>query len=260
MISALSFGGGVNSTAMLLELCNRGNPPSIVLFADTGGEFPQTYAHVREMQAWCAQCAIPWQTVSNAGRGQGDTLEENCLERKELPSLAYGFKGCSAKWKRQPMDRFLSAWGPAVAEWQRGEKVTRYIGIDAGEAHRATLTEDTKFRYAYPLVEWDIDRDGCLDIIAAAGLQPPRKSSCFFCPAMRKHEILQLAEDHPDLAERAIQMERNAVTTSVAGLGRSWRWADLINADKRQQKLWPGSGPAVPCGCHDEADEGEVRP
>jgi len=42
VISVLSFGGGVNSTALLVGLCGRSQAPSLVLFADTGSELPET--------------------------------------------------------------------------------------------------------------------------------------------------------------------------------------------------------------------------
>ena len=47
-----SFGGGVNSTAMLVGLWERGEKVDLILFADTGGEKPHTYAHVMEMSEW----------------------------------------------------------------------------------------------------------------------------------------------------------------------------------------------------------------
>ncbi len=254
-VSVLSFGGGVNSTAMLIELVARQYPPSLVLFSDTGGEKPTTYAHVAEMDAWCAERGIPFVRVSNAGRGQGDSLEENCLQRRELPSLAYGFKGCSVKWKRQPMDRYLRDWEPAKLAWGEGVKVVRLIGIDASEAHRAALTEDKLYRYSYPLVQWNMGREECIESIRMAGLKVPEKSSCFFCPAMRRHEIFDLAHRYPDLAKRAVAIEENAVTHTVAGLGRNWKWSDLLNQDRRQGKLFSDPPVDQPCGCHDEGDE-----
>lgn len=257
MTSVLSLGGGVNSTAMLLELVKRGTPPDLVLFADTGGELPATYAHVAQVTDYCTEHKIPVYAVTNAGRGQGDSLEDNCLKRKELPSLAYGFKGCSVKWKRQPMDRFVREWQPAKDAWERGEKVTRYIGIDAGERHRADnakMSDTHKYDYRYPLVEWCVDRDGCLEIIAEAGWEKPPKSSCFYCPAMRRNEILKLQKEHPDLLERALKIESNAETHTTAGLGRNWKWADFIRQENAQGKLWPEM-PEAPCGCFDESEE-----
>lgn len=252
--AVLSFGGGVNSTALLVGLEARAELPHLVLFSDTGGERPATYKHVEHMAAWCAVRGVPFVTVTNGGRGQGATLEENCLTRKELPSLAYGFKGCSSKWKRQPMDRYVREWAPAVECWKHGGKVLRLIGIDAGESHRAVLTEDAKHVYSYPLVDWGWGRDECVAAIRDAGLDVPPKSSCFFCPAMRRAEVLRLAEEEPDLFARAIAIESNAETRTIVGLGRNWKWADLVRQDRAQGKLWDAQLPAIPCGCMDEGD------
>ena len=249
----LSLGGGVNSTALLLALARRDELPDLVLFADTGGERPETYEHVERVEAFCVERGVQFERVTNAGRGQGDSLEDNCMRRRELPSLAYGFKGCSVKWKRQPMDGFVRDWQPAKDCWDAGGKVVRLIGIDAGERHRAVLTDDKLFRYSYPLVQWDMARDECIEEISAAGWPVPPKSSCFYCPAMRRHEILALKQEHPDLLARALAIEANAETHTVAGLGRNWRWADFIKQDDAQGKLWPEID--SPCGCMDESDE-----
>ena len=246
----LSFGGGVNSTGLLVGLVNANASPDLVLFADTGGELPDTYAHVAEMFRWATSRGIRFEFVTNAGRGQGATLEENCLMRRELPSLAYGFKGCSVKWKRQPMDRFLAEDAQAKAVWESGGKVTRLIGIDAGESHRAVLTEDKKFAYKYPLVEWGWDRDLCLEAIRSAGLKVPPKSSCFFCPARKKREVMRLKKEHPDLFKRCEQMEANSMAHTAKGLGRSWSWTNYAKADEAQGRLFPDQ-PDMPCDCMD---------
>lgn len=248
----LSFGGGVNSTAALVELVRRSEPPDLVIFADTGGERPDTYAHVELMRSWCRERSIEWADVNAFDRF--GTLEQRSLERKELPSLAYGFKGCSDKWKRQPMDRFLRSHKRALGVWDTGGLVERCIGIDAGESHRAVLTEDGRFKYRYPLVEWGMDREGCIAAIRAHGLEVPSKSSCFFCPAMKKREILELQRSNPELLERAIKIESNAVTTTVAGLGRSWSWGAFIKADKAQGRLFPETMD-TPCMCEDGKED-----
>lgn len=38
----VAYGLGVNSTAMLVEFARRGIRPDLILFADTGGEKPET--------------------------------------------------------------------------------------------------------------------------------------------------------------------------------------------------------------------------
>lgn len=248
----ISFGGGTNSAAMVIGMIERGEHIDHVLFADTGGEKPHTYAFIKTFDEWLRGRGMAITVVSNAGRGQGDSLEENCLKRNELPSLAYGYKGCSVKWKRQPMDRYLRDL-PGVKElWADGQLVTRCIGIDASETRRAKLPPDNKWIYRYPLVEWGWDRDACIAAIQRAGLPLPGKSSCFFCPAAKKAEVLQLAKEHPDLLTRAVQMERNSHAHTVKGLGRHWSWEQLVRSEAPETLPETVS---MPCDCNDGEEE-----
>jgi hypothetical protein len=123
--------------------------------------------------------------------------------------------------------------------------VVKAIGLEAGEDHRLTWKDSSPnpakrmsreqwldqnyFVYWYPLMEWGLDRERCKKIIAEAGLPIPVKSACFFCPASKKKEIAWLADNHPDLHQRALRIERNAQAnlTSVKGLGRSFAWEKL---------------------------------
>ena len=254
MVAALSFGGGVNSTALIAGMVERGvQPPAWLLFADTGGEHAETYDHVAAVDAWLEQRAWPRITrVSNAG--QHASLEAECLTNRTLPSLAFGNKGCSVKWKRQPQERFLRDQ-PAVQEaWARGELVTRFLGIDAGEEHRAAgIPDDNRWRYEFPLIRWGWDRQECVAAIKRLGMPMPRKSACWFCPANRKAEVVELAREHPELFKRAVAMEDNAELTTVKGLGRSYSWAELVKAEQSQRRLWPEL--ELPCMCMDGTDD-----
>ena len=46
MITVASFGGGTDSTAMLIGMWQRKEPVDLILFADTGGEKPHTYKYI----------------------------------------------------------------------------------------------------------------------------------------------------------------------------------------------------------------------
>lgn len=135
--------------------------------------------------------------------------------------------------KRTPQDRFVQNWPPAQKCWQRGQKVIKAIGYDAGPAdsRRFRYEEDSQYRYWYPLVEWGHDREQCQKIITRAGLPVPMKSACFFCPASKKHEILWLQKNHPDLLQRALHIEQKAQDSliSVKGLGRSFVWNSYLS-------------------------------
>jgi hypothetical protein len=256
---AVAFGGGTNSTAMLCGFRERGIKPDLITFADTGGEMAHTYEHILEMDT---QCRLWWgigiEIVRKNYDGAFEGLEKECLRGKKLPSLAYGSKACSMKYKIQPQTVALKSWLDA----QDAKEVTRAIGYDAGESHRATDIEgeDLKSgRRAYnwfPLIEWNWRRSDCVDAIARHGLTQPGKSSCFFCPAMKRGEILRLKDEHPDLFKRALAIESNASTTKNMGLtGRALRWADIGAQDDAQGRLWDflddKDETDTPCGCYD---------
>jgi hypothetical protein len=258
----ISYGGGVNSTALLVGMRERGLTPDLILFSDTGGEFDYTYRTVEKISERCVEWfGMPVVTINNADR-EGfphTSLEDECRNNKTLPSLAFGFKGCSTKWKRQPMDRYIKSWEPALEAWERGEKVIRLIGIDAGEAHRSANLEtldDPKFDYRRPLIEWGWARDECIEACVRGFGFTPRRSACWFCPATRKPEVLALAADYPELFERAVAMERRAAPDLgvVKGLGRKWTWERLVKADSAQLKLFP-EAPDLACGCFDGEED-----
>lgn len=230
----------------------RGIIPDLILFADTGGERPETYEYVEMFSSWLVGHGMPSVTVvwKVTREGERQTLEENCLEIKSLPSLAYGFKKCSLKFKIGPQDKFVNHFPPAIETWKKGERVIKAIGYDAGEERRATITEDDKYIYWYPLIEWGYGRNDCERIIQEVGLPLPGKSSCFFCPSMHKSEILELRKAHADLLERALVIEKNAQLLTVKGLGRSYAWRDLIKANEEQMKMFCEVVDEV-CNCYD---------
>lgn len=263
MTTVASFGGGVNSTAMLIGMWERGESVDLILFADTGGEKPETYAYLRRFSLWCAEHGFPEirtvvKTTKREGRFRGAneelTLERMCLEQNVLPSVAYGFKTCSLKFKREPQEEYLEAWIPAWAAWLRGESVTKLIGFDAGESYRAKESPNGGYENRFPLIEWGWAREECVEAIIRAGLCVPPKSSCFFCPNMEELEILELRDRHPELLERALKIEANAVATpnsTIKGLARDITWKQIIEYDAAQMAFIPRGRKSAPCECYD---------
>ncbi len=75
------------------------------------------------------------------------TLEQNCLATGTLPSLAYGWRSCSDKYKRRPQDKYVNQWGPAREAWSRGEKGVNVpadavdsVAVGMGSADRTART------------------------------------------------------------------------------------------------------------------------
>lgn len=253
----VSFGAGVNSAAMLIGMHERGIKPDLILFADTGAEKPETYVAVAEWSAWAESVGFPRiERVQNDGIY--GTLEINCLAKNMLPSLAYGFKSCSDKYKIRPQDKFVARWPVAIACWGGGGRVRKAIGFDAGEAHRIGDFNTEKYEFWTPLVEWQWRRRDCIESITRLGMPVPIKSACYFCPASKKSEVLWLKREHPELYEAACVMERLAAPNlgTVRGLGRHWSWEELGRADEAQFKMFPETV-ETPCVCFDGEGESE---
>lgn len=195
----VAFGAGVDSTAMLLEMVAQGRRIDLVLFADTGSEKPETYEYRDLIFRWLRLRGIRCETVRYEPQRFKHwppyrTLDENCFTNGTLPSISFGRHSCSQKWKIEPQDRFVEAWGPAISWWARGGKVTKCIGYDAGarDSKRYAHAEgnlDPRYNYEYPLREWGWDRANCEARILAEGLPLPVKSACFMCGAAKPWEI-----------------------------------------------------------------------
>ena len=237
-----SWGAGVDSTAMLVAMKRNGRMPGAILFADTGGEKPETYQYVEEIGPWLRSWGAPQVTVVKkrpSARVSYDTLEGNCIANETLPSIAFGLHSCSVKWKGAILDQEISGvtrgpnkrtgWAPALEAWNEGRKVVKLIGYDDGPADarraRRIPDEDERYRYVFPLQHLGWKRPQCVQAIVEEGLRVPLKSACFFCPASKRWELWWLAGAHPDLFLRALALEKNALE------GRHSRWDSVEFGD-----------------------------
>jgi len=246
---------------MLIGMYEKKIPADLILFADTGAEQPHTYEHIETMQKWLKEHDMPQITVVEYVDCNGNklTLENECLTRKTLPPIAFGFKTCSQKYKVGTQEKYCNNYQPCIDAWKSGSKVTKFIGYDAGEENRILNAktidlQDKKYNRIYPLYDWGWWREDCVNKILEHGLPLPGKSSCFFCPSMKKPEIRQLAKQYPDLYARAVAIEENAKENllTVKGLGRNYAWKNMIEWEKSQIGMCElFDSYDMPCDCYD---------
>lgn len=236
----LSYGGGVNSTALAILLADGSLPqyqPWRIVFADTLTERPETYQFINKH-------FIPWLKLHDK------ELEivrptEGVLERWERLKVTGSriLRTCTAEAKINPIKKY-------IAENGGGEQL---IGIDADEAHRM----QDRIR---PLVDMDIGRDECIQIIKATGLPSPGKSGCWCCPFLRVQEIIKLVKTDPCKFARIELLEQIATETHGPQEGGQQRthWHDKPCAYWRkradQGDLFFDDGridEKIPCGCWD---------
>jgi hypothetical protein len=231
-IVVLNFGAGVDSTAMIVALKVAEIRPSLITFADTGCEKPSTIEHIAHMNAilqswdWPLITVCKKKTLPSTGY---DDLYSNCIANETLPSLAFGFGGCSLKWKTSPLDsqimgvsRGINKCEPHPVWIQSKEedlKIVKLLGYDCGPADlrrsaKAKNIVDPNFDYCYPLQTIGWSRPDCVSAIERLlGTDlVPIKSACFMCPASKKWELYWLAANHPELLEKALHLERLAMT------------------------------------------------
>lgn len=246
----VSYGMGVDSTAVLVGLKQRGIRPDAITFADVGDEKVETRDYYGIISEWLAKTGFPPVTVVRYRPQRFKyepgyaTLGENCMTNATLPSLAFGRKSCSLKWKVAPQERHDAEHPLAIEAWAKGQKVTRMIGYDASPADnkRATYAgqkaEHPLYHFAYPLQDWGWTRPQCIAEIADAGLEIPQKSACIFCPATKPDELRNFRKEY---LRKIVLMEARAHDN----LQGNWTEArvDQYNADRLEAWVQSGEDP-----------------
>jgi hypothetical protein len=217
-VKIISYGGGVQSTALLVLACT-GELPGVdaALMANVGddSEHPASLRYVREVaQPWAARHGVPVEVLNKQKRdGTIETLMGRLLREgsRSLPipvrmadTGAPGNRQCTMDFKIRVISKWLKAHGASAA--QPAEVL---VGISWDEVERIgnrrmTIPHEV---LAYPLVEQRLTRTDCQRIIERAGLPVPPKSSCYFCPYHRPSAFARMRRDEPALFYRAADLE-----------------------------------------------------
>lgn len=214
-LSILSYGGGVQSTALLVLAAQREIRIDAALFANVGddSEDPDTLRYVRSIAVpYGAEFGIDVIELGRIGRdGQPRTLYAE-LMRPHSRSLsipvrmangAPGRRRCTADYKMKVVKRWAKANGASAAT-----PAEVLVGISWDEVQRlSTKHAEPWERPLYPLVDRKLTRDDCKAIIARAGLPIPGKSSCYFCPFRRPSDFARMRQTRPALFDKAAALE-----------------------------------------------------
>jgi len=184
----LSYGAGVNSTALLL-LLKDWNEDFETVFVNHGGDYPETYDYVRYLQDEGFQIREIIPEVAGC-----KTIIDYCYHLKRIPGIRMRF--CTKNFKVDPVHKFMVK--PCV----------EYLGFSAEEKHRVNRKKLKGIEKRYPLIEQGVTRVKCIEIIKEHGLKVPPRSGCYFCPFMTKAEARSLFLNHKDLFLKVVKLER----------------------------------------------------
>ena len=195
------------------------------VFNDVAAELPETYEWLDKVEK------ITGWTILRIGKSLPDLIQKQGI----LPSSQTRF--CTTRCKIRPLKR-LTAEATA----------TIYYGLRADEPDRSGYQEDRKgvvIIPRYPLRELGVGLKLVYQLLQAQGLLPPTffwptiyepvqrhlrgfnwesqltthefnvlfagrsRSNCFFCFFQRQYEWIWLSEAHPDLFQKAVDLEAN---------------------------------------------------
>jgi hypothetical protein len=204
MKNYLSFGGGVNSVAMMLLLLDEGVEfESVYVWMPDN---PNTHEYIMMLESMGYPITIIFPQVKSVKAPLGPmpgiyyNLFDYCWDRQVLPSFMK--RWCSGKFKSQTLEKYYQN-----AKWI-------YMGIDYGEQKRMSYTCFKTGENRYPLVEYGMNRKDCVELIKSKGLPVPMKSGCFICPFQDHKEWKNLRRYYPDLFCKATELEKRAIQVS----------------------------------------------
>lgn len=195
MRNYLSFGAGVNSVALYLLMVEQDIEFEAV-FSDTGCEWPETYHYLAMFQWWTKANGYPSIKILVPEVQGSRSLIEYCERYRMIPSFMH--RWCTDKFKKRQLEKYQKP--PAFI----------HIGFAADEAHRARLNSKKGYESRFLLIENEITRAGCVEMIKNVGLPIPRKSGCYICPFQRVGTWQEMRRYYPDLFCRASTLEKDA--------------------------------------------------
>lgn len=195
------------------------------IFNDVGSELPETYEWINKVEA-----IMGWK-IERIGK----RIEDVITQYNILPSRLMRF--CTTSGKIKPFENFFKNSGDVVV----------YYGLRADEPDRKGYVPHSNITPRYPLRELGITLPMVMAICSSKGLKPPTffwptlynrveeemgrrcslfdwrpclsewefdllfagrsRSNCYFCFFQRYYEFCWLAEVHPNLFDRACELE-----------------------------------------------------
>ena len=207
-LHVVSFSGGKDSTAMLLRMIAEGKQVDIILFCDTGLEFPQMYDHLQKVEKYIGRKI----TVVKNESSFEYLFAHKPIQRKPDSKLAlrygeqrvgYGWAGPKLRWctqllKDQPREKYLRSLRDRY-------NVIEYIGLAADETMRLNRKCNQRSGIRLPLVEWNMTEADCLRYCYERGFDwgglytVMKRVSCWCCPMQGLSELRVLRERFPEL-------------------------------------------------------------
>jgi hypothetical protein len=249
----ISYGGGVQSTALVVLAVRGEIPHRLALFCNVGddSENPGTIVYVRDhVIPWAASHGIEIRELHRVRRsGESETLMQriNRSERSvpipmRMQNGAPGNRQCTGDFKIAVIAKELRRLGATKAE-----PAHVALGISVDEYQRMRTSTIPYEVLDYPLIDLRLDRAACQEVIVGAGLPPAPKSACWFCPFQSPASWKRMLKEQPEQFAASVALEKK-MNDRRATLGKDRVWLtatgkplDEAVTDDGQLDLWPAT-------------------
>lgn len=221
-LHVVSFSGGKDSTAMLLRMLEEGMRVDLILYCDTGLEFPEMEEHIRKVEAYIgreittikSERDFMWYASEKEkkSRGKADGVE----------SVKYGYgwpsmrvRWCTKHLKTELIDKYFR-------HLRESCEIIQYVGIAADEPKR-------KRDLNYPLIDWGMSEADCLKYCYDRGFtwgglyEHKSRVSCWCCPLQSLKELKYLYQYRPELWSELLRMDE-----SISKLGYHFQYGVTV--------------------------------
>ncbi len=195
---AFSFGGGVQSTAIMLLIKYKpnlllntiGHLPDIAIFADTGAELKATWDHIQLLKDNGIFDKVPLKVV-----------QKGVITKKPYDSYIPYFtessdnkrgmlrRKCTSELKIRPVRREIRS----NCRTNKPKSASCWLGISCDEITRMKESKVGYIENVFPLIELGWDRQDCYKLIEQYGYNVP-KSACYMCPYRKDWKDLTALE------------------------------------------------------------------
>lgn len=210
-LHVVSFSGGKDSTAMLLRMIEENYPIDIILFCDTGLEFPEMEEHIDKVEKYIGRPITRLKAEKDFMYWATEYTRK--IKSDNIPGLkpgdvAPGFgwptlfsRWCTKELKTNVISKFLK-------DLRKDYDLVEYVGIAVDEPKR-------KRDLNYPLIAWNMTEADCLQYCYDRGFtwgglyEHKKRVSCWCCPLQCFDDLRFLFRERPELWEKLKDMDRS---------------------------------------------------
>src|SRR5436853_7317708 len=172
------------------------------VFCDTDKELPETYEYLKK---------IEYTLGIKIEKLRDDRSFDHWLAvyGGHLPSS--NMRWCTKMLKIRPVEKYVG-----------DDDVMMYVGIRADEDRAAYISTKPNIKTVLPFKEAGFTIDDVHRVLDESGVGLPgyydwrTRSGCYFCFFQRRAEWVGLADRHPELFERAVNIERKVLMAAGA--------------------------------------------